>query len=81
MLSFYRFILSFALALATAAGVSGSSMPAPSILQIATSDENFSTLVAAVEAAGLVEALSGKGPFSEWHRFENGWSVDVAFWS
>ena len=35
-----------------------------SVVGIAASDNNFSTLVAAVKAAGLVEALSGEGPFT-----------------
>lgn len=34
------------------------------IVQIASSDNTFSTLVAAVKAAGLVETLSGTGPFT-----------------
>jgi uncharacterized surface protein with fasciclin (FAS1) repeats len=34
------------------------------IVDIAASDESFSTLVAAVDAAGLVETLSGEGPFT-----------------
>ncbi len=34
------------------------------IVDIALSDENFSTLVTALEAAGLVEALQGEGPFT-----------------
>lgn len=35
------------------------------IVEIAIADEeNFSTLVAAVKAAGLVETLSGEGPFT-----------------
>ena len=34
------------------------------IVDIAMSDERFSTLVAAVDAAGLVETLSGEGPFT-----------------
>jgi transforming growth factor-beta-induced protein len=38
--------------------------PKPSIVDIATGDENFSTLVAALQAANLVEALSGEGPFT-----------------
>jgi uncharacterized surface protein with fasciclin (FAS1) repeats len=38
--------------------------PQPSIVEIAVSDGNFSTLVAALEAAGLVEALQGEGPFT-----------------
>jgi uncharacterized surface protein with fasciclin (FAS1) repeats len=35
-----------------------------SILETAMADENFSTLVAAVTAAGLVDTLSGDGPFT-----------------
>lgn len=34
------------------------------IVDIAAGDENFSTLVAAVQAAGLVETLKGDGPFT-----------------
>jgi uncharacterized surface protein with fasciclin (FAS1) repeats len=34
------------------------------IVQVASGDDSFSTLVAAVKAAGLVETLSGKGPFT-----------------
>ena len=36
----------------------------PSIVDIAVGDENFSILVAALQAADLVEALSGDGPFT-----------------
>ena len=36
----------------------------PSIVSIATGDENFSTLVTALQTAGLVDALSGDGPFT-----------------
>lgn len=36
----------------------------PSIIEIAKSNESFSTLVAAVEAAGLVETLGGEGQFT-----------------
>ena len=35
-----------------------------SVVEIAASNNNFSTLVTAVKAAGLVEALSGSGPFT-----------------
>ena len=38
--------------------------PTQSIVDIAVSDENFSTLVAALDAAGLVETLQGEGPFT-----------------
>lgn len=34
------------------------------IVGVAAGNENFKTLVAAVKAAGLVEALEGKGPFT-----------------
>lgn len=36
----------------------------PNIVEIAVSTEGFSTLVAAVQAAGLVEALASEGPFT-----------------
>jgi uncharacterized surface protein with fasciclin (FAS1) repeats len=36
----------------------------PDIVSIASSNEQFSTLVAAVSAAGLVETLQGDGPFT-----------------
>ncbi|MEL7223576.1 MAG: fasciclin domain-containing protein [Cyanobacteria bacterium J06576_12] len=36
----------------------------PTIVEIAVNTEGFSTLVAAVKAAGLVEALSSEGPFT-----------------
>ncbi|MFM2355345.1 MAG: hypothetical protein RLZZ528_1081, partial [Pseudomonadota bacterium] len=36
----------------------------PDIVDIAAGNENFSTLVAAVKAAGLVETLKGDGPFT-----------------
>lgn len=34
------------------------------IVEIASANKDFSTLVTAVKAAGLVETLSGKGPFT-----------------
>lgn len=36
----------------------------PTIVDIAVNTEGFSTLVAAVQAAGLVETLQGPGPFT-----------------
>lgn len=43
----------------------GSSMPAGNtIAAIVSNDPNFSTLLAAVKAAGLVETLSSPGPFT-----------------
>nr|WP_245989822.1 fasciclin domain-containing protein [Litoreibacter meonggei] len=40
------------------------SASAENIVEIASGDERFSTLVAAVGAAGLAETLSGPGPFT-----------------
>ena len=40
------------------------SMQLPSIVEIATSDDNFSTLVSALQAADLVTTLQGDGPFT-----------------
>ena len=37
---------------------------AGTIVDVAAGNEDFSTLVAAVKAAGLVETLSGDGPFT-----------------
>ena len=36
----------------------------PTIVGVAAANENFSTLVAAVKAAGLVETLNSEGPFT-----------------
>ena len=36
----------------------------PTVVEIAVGNEDFSTLVAAVKAAGLAEALSSEGPFT-----------------
>ncbi len=41
----------------------GAEMPA-TVVDIATSDENFSILVTALDTAGLVETLQGEGPFT-----------------
>lgn len=41
-----------------------SAVSAKSIVEIAAGDERFTTLVAAVTAAGLAETLSGPGPFT-----------------
>jgi transforming growth factor-beta-induced protein len=38
--------------------------PAESIVDIAVANEDFETLVAAVQAAGLAETLDGEGPFT-----------------
>src|SRR5688500_10779502 len=39
-------------------------MPAKNIIENAVNSKDHTTLVAAVKAAGLVETLSGKGPFT-----------------
>lgn len=44
--------------------ISASAATAENIVEIAAADERFSTLVAAVGAAGLADALSGPGPFT-----------------
>ena len=38
--------------------------PRPTIVETAAANASFSTLVTAVQAAGLTDALSGKGPFT-----------------
>src|SRR6056297_357371 len=56
-------IRSFAAVVATALSL-GTAANAANIVEIASGDERFSTLVAAVSAAGLVETLQGPGPFT-----------------
>jgi len=50
--------------LAAAALMIGGAAQANTIVDIAAGDDRFSTLVAAVTAAGLVETLQGEGPFT-----------------
>ena len=48
-----------------AASITGLSAAAPAtVVDIAVGSKDHTTLVAAVKAAGLVETLSGKGPFT-----------------
>ena len=49
---------------ATVIATSTTAASAQTIVDIAAGDERFSTLVAAVTAAGLAETLSGPGPFT-----------------
>jgi uncharacterized surface protein with fasciclin (FAS1) repeats len=49
---------------ATAMTAHHASQPKPSIVETAIGAGDFNTLVAAVKAAGLVEALEGDGPFT-----------------
>lgn len=52
-------------AAAPSGSMSGSSSSAKqNIVKTAAANEDFSTLVTAVKAAGLVKALSGKGPYT-----------------
>jgi len=44
--------------------VSATTVSAKDIVDVAAGNESFSTLVAAVKAAGLVETLKGDGPFT-----------------
>lgn len=39
-------------------------LPDPNIVEVAAANANFTTLVTAVQTAGLVETLSGTGPFT-----------------
>lgn len=49
---------------ATTAAPTTAPSAASSIVDVASSNEDFSTLVSAVGAAGLAETLSGEGPFT-----------------
>lgn len=54
----------FAIAAAAALTMFAGAAKANTIVDIAAADDRFSTLVAAVGAAGLAETLSGPGPFT-----------------
>lgn len=60
------FCLAAMLATFASAGAYESAKPEakPSIVEIAVGNPDFSTLVAALQAADLVDALSGEGPFT-----------------
>lgn len=49
---------------AIALGAAATTAQAKDIVDTAAGNDNFSTLVAAVKAAGLVETLKGDGPFT-----------------
>jgi uncharacterized surface protein with fasciclin (FAS1) repeats len=57
-------VLALTLGLGLPGSVKAQSMPDKDIVDIAASTGSFKTLVAAVEAAGLVETLKGKGPLT-----------------
>lgn len=48
----------------TSTGGSNSTMMSGTVLDVAMSDPQFSTFVAAIKAAGLVDTLKGSGPFT-----------------
>ena len=48
----------------TRAALAGCGTCDKTVVENAVNNENFSTLVAAVKAAGLAETLSGSGPFT-----------------
>lgn len=52
------------MALAATSLLASDAAPSRNIVEIAASNGSFNTLVAAVKAAGLAEALQGKGPFT-----------------
>jgi len=55
------------LAAATTVAMTGAAMAyghSKTVVDIAAGDDRFTTLVAAVGAAGLAETLSGEGPFT-----------------
>lgn len=53
-----------ALAATPAAAQTSTNMPGRTVVEVATGNTDFSTLVAAVKAADLATTLSGKGPFT-----------------
>ena len=58
-------ILSAAVLSLTATGIAHAQSDSPgTIVEVASANPDFSTLVTAVKAAGLVDTLSGKGPFT-----------------
>ena len=50
--------------IAGVANAGGMSKSAGTVVDVAASNPDFSTLVVAIKAAGLVDALNGKGPFT-----------------
>ena len=59
-----RFALKALAAIGIAGTVAACQPAEPNIVEVAASNDQFSTLVAAVQAAGLVDTLSGPGPFT-----------------
>ena len=57
-------VLALALSVGLGGSASAESMPDKDIVQTAVSAGSFKTLVAAVQAAGLVDVLKSEGPFT-----------------
>lgn len=57
-------VLLIAQGISTAVAMEKSDRQGPDIVDIAAGAEDFSTLVTALQAAGLVETLKGEGPFT-----------------
>src|SRR6056297_3046120 len=64
MQAFVVLVAALALALPARAGYSGAGSETPDIVDTASAAGQFETLVAAVQAAGLVDTLKGEGPFT-----------------
>jgi uncharacterized surface protein with fasciclin (FAS1) repeats len=62
--SFFSVLLASLFLLASGVSADSHKVKEMDIVETAVSAENFTTLVAAVQAAGLVEALKGEGPFT-----------------
>ena len=56
---------------ALVAGKMTSAQTTGTIVEVASANPSFKTLVAAIQAAGLVETLSGKGPFTVFAPTDN----------
>ena len=59
-----RKLLAFAAVIGLLAPATVSAQDEKNIVQVAAGADDFSTLVAAVKAAGLVDTLSGEGPYT-----------------
>lgn len=59
-----RFLALILVLVLAVSAVSVSAQPSGTILEVAAANGNFTTLVAAVEAAGLTDVLNGDGPFT-----------------
>lgn len=61
---FLALATSAALLFTASSAVAGPQTETKTVVELAASNDDFSTLVAAVKAAGLAETLSGDGPFT-----------------